>query len=189
MKRFLRILVLTAGLVISLNVNSFANISFSAWWGGAFGSFEMADHSNFNFDFSSWLNGGIKAHYNLPLGPIGLALGGFCQYTSINVDNDSTPTRIAAGIDAAIFIINLGAIYPYIRGTYSFYDKYAGIGGNGFGVGGGVELAFTSTVKLFVELMYEKTGYTYTDSLKRELELNFSQVAFNLGFTYVIKIW
>ena len=194
MKKLLKILVLAAGLVLCLNANSFANISFSAWGGWSSVGYDGPANPNpdSKFGMNDWQYG-ISTHYNLSSGPIGLALGGYFQYTRVNFKELVSPeqevkhnsSRMSAGADAALYLLIWSWVDPYVRGTYAFYDKYDRMSGTGFGIGGGFEFNFTPSVKLFAELMYESA--TYSEKSNKEVEYDLSQMAINLGFTYVIK--
>ena len=95
------------------------------------------------------------------------------------------PQRHTAGLDIAVFLVHWNNVHPYIKGT-SFFDRYWGMNGVGFGAGGGIEFAVSSSISIFGEFMYEYAGYTYKDNFGRDFDHNLGQVAFNLGATYAL---
>ena len=195
MKNFFKVLVLAVGLVLCFNMNSFANISFSVWCGGNIASlyksseqygyfpfksqlifynsfFDDDDEEDGLFDFEA-AQVGLKGHYNLLLSSsFNLALGGFFQFYA-----DGHGKRTAAGADAALSIVRWSG-HPYIRATYSFYDRYRSTKGNGFGIGGGIEYPAFSIMKVFAELMYENASYKKSYS-----SYDIKLLTFNAGIT------
>ena len=189
MKNFLKVFILAAGLVLFLNVNSFANVDIAAYGGYTFsGSTKIDGNKTYDGDFKG-PQFGLKAHYNLSLSDsIGLGLGGFYQYSKYKYYDfgNEKVTRNAAGVDVALFFMVSPEISPYIRVNYSFYDKidwlFADMSGHGFGAGVGLEYAFDPSIRIFAELMYE--GPTYT---KYSVDVDLSATVVNVGLKYVIE--
>ena len=174
MKHALKIFILLIGFVLYFNANSFANIDIAAYGGyvlsGDFSGEDISIGGHF----------GAKAHYNILLSSsMDLGLGAYFQY-SIH-DNKSQPRsdaenlwsnvgvwyRKAFGLDVNLIFkeFSMPDVYPYVRGTYSFFDKIEGnyetfvMSGKGWGIGGGIEYSISTNVGLFAELMYEKSSY------------------------------
>ena len=186
MKNFLKVFILAAGLVLFLNVNSFANVDIAAYGGYIFsGNAKVTGYLNEDFTGGQF---GVKAHYNLELSDtIGLGLGGFFQYANISPDEgDFTIKRNALGIDIALLFMVSPEISPYIRANYSLSDKVKlegwTVSGHGFGIGGGLEFAINQNVRIFVEMMYE--GPSYKDS---GVTMDVSMAEVNAGLKFMIE--
>ena len=186
MKNLLKMFVLTAGLLLCFNVNSYAGGSISGWIGIGAGNLEFADYSDFDFGFNTDQYG-IRLHYNFIIfSPIGLSLGGFYSHTNlrfnhfqIDDEEDFKTKRHATGADLALFLTPWSKFYPYVKGTYAFYDtiSYWKIKGSGIGIGGGFEYLLSPHMKLYAELMLEDASYT--NSLH-----NLDMFIFNFGVTF-----
>ena len=160
MKNFLKVFILSAGLILCFNAKSFAeDIDVAVYGGYVFsGDFGLADWTGFQ--------GGLKGHYNIPLGTINLGLGLYFQYQKIDYELDffglgkleDSLGRTSVGLDVNI-LVPMEAFNPYVRLTWAFYDDFDGETENNFkqyGIGIGAEIP-VSTVKLFGEFMYENT--------------------------------
>jgi hypothetical protein len=171
LKNLLRVFIITAGVVLLFNVNSFALVDGAAWGGYAFKG-EVEGNSDAKPKGGQY---GVKAHYNTSLIPfIELGLGGYYQNTKINFDITSFDTieRKSAGLDVNI-ILSLPIIHPYIRGTYAFWDKldtdvekY-----KAYGYGAGLELTVFPFIRIFGEYMYDHTEHN--DAFLKMNSVNF----------------
>jgi hypothetical protein len=160
-KNILKVLIITAGIVLSLNVNSFAIVD-GAIWGGYGFSGEVEDAS---FIDLTGIDYGIKAHYNTSLIPlIELGIGAYYQHTSITYDYDTGEEydldRESAGIDLNL-ILSTPIVHPYLRGTYGLWDKFDDHTENykAWGAGIGVELTVFPFIRIFGEYMHESTEH------------------------------
>lgn len=160
MKNIFKVLIITAGIVLSLNVNSFAIVD-GAIWGGYGFSGEVEDASDVDV---TGINYGIKAHYNTSLFPlIELGIGAYYQHTTVTFDydgGDDEVDRESAGIDLNL-ILGTPIVHPYLRGTYGLWDKLDDDTENykAWGVGIGAELTVFPFIRLFGEYMYEATDH------------------------------
>jgi hypothetical protein len=162
-KNIVKVFIITAGLVLSLNVNSFALVDGAVWGGYGF-SGEVEGNTDLDPKSADY---GVKAHYNTSLVPLlELGLGGYYQYTKIKFDLTGTDdwTRNSAGFDGNL-ILSLPIVHPYLRGTYAFWDKLK-IGDvtdtekfKAFGYGGGIEFTVFPFLRVFGEYMFEKTDH------------------------------
>ena len=199
MKNFLKVTILAAGLVICLNASSFAQVDVAVYGGYVFsGTVEVTEEGlpSYDVDFSA-TQFGIKGHYNIEMSPaVTLGLGVFYQSEKVDPDDwggGSKPKRTSLGADVAfLFSMDSAAVFPYVR-LYCAYDKLKIWGesapGVGFGIGGGLEYAINTNIRLFGELMYEAAawekdidwGYGYEENLKA----NASQIGLNVGLKFV----
>lgn len=157
MKNIFKVFIITAGLVVFLNVDSFAIVDGAAWGGYAFkGKIENSTEDPQGLQY------GVKAHVNtsfLPL--IELGLGGYYQMSKYKFDiMDDTIERQSAGLDVN-FILSLPIIHPYARGTYAFWDKFDNDTEKfkAYGVGAGLELTVFPFIRIFGEYMFENTEH------------------------------
>jgi opacity protein-like surface antigen len=163
-KNIFKVLLITAGIVLSLNVNSFALVDGAIWGGYGFsGETDLnpdADLTGYDY--------GIKAHYNTSLIPlIELGLGAYYQKSNVTFDVSGETddyTRKSAGIDLNL-IFSAPIIHPYLRGTYALWDDFDGDTENykAWGAGAGVELTVFPFIRIFGEYMYETTEHFSED--------------------------
>lgn len=157
MKNILKVFIMTAGLIVSFNVNSFALVDGAVWGGYAFnGEFEGSS------DEPKGMNYGLKAHYNTSLIPlIELGLGGYYQISKYKFDiKDDTFKRQSIGLDVNL-ILSLPIIHPYVRGTYAFWDKFEDNTERfkAYGIGAGLEFTVFPFIRIFGEYMFENTDH------------------------------
>ena len=157
MKNIFKVFIMTAGLIVSFNVNSFALVDGAVWGGYVFNG-ELENSK----DEPKGANYGAKAHYNTSLIPlIELGLGGYYQISKYKFDiMDDTLQRQSIGLDVNL-ILSLPIIHPYVRGTYAFWDKYEDDVERfkAYGVGAGLELTVFPFIRIFGEYMYENTEH------------------------------
>lgn len=160
MKNIFKVFVISAGIVLFFNVNSFALVDGAVWGGSVFkGQVE----GGVDTEPTSWQYG-AKAHYNFSLIPlIEMGVGAYYQDTKIKFDvlnSSSDVSRKSIGFDANV-LLSIPIIHPYLRGTYAFWDKYDTDVQNfkAYGVGAGVELVVFPFIRLFGEYMYELTDH------------------------------
>ena len=179
MKNFLKVFIVTAGLILYFNVSSFA-IADVAGWVGAF----KGDGAN-GYD-TQGAHFGFKAHYNLSLTPLfDLGVGGYFQHLRLTYSDLKVPLddlkRDSAGLDLNLIALPSPVIHPYLRGTWAFWDKIEAVRYphesrkskfKPFGLGLGVEFAFFPFIRLFGEYMFDKTKYD---------DVKFTSNLFNLG--------
>ena len=187
MKKFLKIFIAAAGLVLFFNANSFAKTDLAVWGGYIFaGNIKFYDVDE---DFTG-TQCGFKGHYYLELSQsVSLGLGPFFQKAMIKSENISgfNPTRDSMGADVNLLfsIASTPGFSPYVRAAYSFYDKfkYEGISENipgySLGIGGGAEFAISPTIRLFWEFMCE------TPNLKKSEDTDVVNTVFNMGFKFM----
>ncbi len=165
MKNIFKVLLITAGIVLSLNVNSFAIVDGAVWGGYGF-SGSIEGNSSLEPTDTQY---GIKAHYNTSLIPmLELGLGAYYSYTTIDLDVPGLDDaeRSSAGFDGNL-ILSLPIIHPYVRGTYAFWDKLKIESDTNtenfkaYGFGAGLELTVFPFVRIFGEYMYEKTDHDF----------------------------
>ena len=216
MKHTLKIFILFIGFVLYFNVNSFANIDI-AIYGGYLLSEDLAAGELSVRDKEEYPNGqlGAKAHYNIQLSPsMDLGLGAFLQaclrntyyYDGNNSRLEVDTARLSFGLDVNLIfsVPSMPAVYPYVRGTYPFFNEiyvYGGggdrqnVNGKGWGIGGGIEYSISPNVGLFAELMYEKSSYdceyTYWDNYYYDYKLasttiDLTEISVNVGIKYLI---
>jgi hypothetical protein len=162
------------------------------------GNNTVTDKTNFNhYQF------GVKAHFNMPLSSfIDLGIGGFYQYTNLHTSL-STKGRRVAGLDTVLnfAIPQISYMNPYIRMTFSFFDKHgitmdndAKLFKNKVGLGCGLRFHILPSVKLFGEVMYENPKYSHsfgypsgansgTHVVGESYEI--TMVSANFGVTYI----
>lgn len=176
MKNFFKVSIIALGFVFFVTTNSFALVD-AAVWGGYVFKGELEN----NNDDPKGGEYGIKAHYNTSLFPmIELGIGAYYQYSKLKIDilsSDEDIKRQTMGLDANL-ILGLPVIHPYIRGTYSFWDKMKVASESdtekfkGYGIGGGVELTVAPFIRIFGEYMYDYTEHdTYIKSHSANLGL------------------
>ena len=187
MKNFFKVFIVTAGLVLCFNVKSFAATDLAVWGGYAFaGNVKFYD---LNEDFTA-TQFGFKCHYYLDLfQSVRFGLGPFCQYAIMKSEETGgfNPLRNSIGLDANFLFprSSTPGFLPYVRITYSFYDKlkYDGatksVSGFGIGIGGGAEFAITKTLRLFWEFMYD------TPHCKKSENVDVVNAAFNMGIKFL----
>lgn len=158
MKNIFKVFIITAGIVLFYNVNSFALVDGAAWGGY---SFNGQVEGNSSADPHGLQYGG-KAHYNTSITPLFVfGIGGYYQYTKIKFDilnSETDVSRKSAGVDANLILdIPLFPIDPYIRGTFGIWDKYDNDVERfkAYGAGIGFELTFFPFLRLFGEYMYD----------------------------------
>jgi hypothetical protein len=121
-KNFLKVSIIAFALVFTVNTKSFALVDAAAWGGYLFNG-EIEDLEKGDLKGGQY---GIKAHYNTSLIPLlELGVGAYYQYSTLKFDYsslDEDVTRQTIGLDANL-ILGLPIVHPYIRGTYSFWDK------------------------------------------------------------------
>jgi hypothetical protein len=160
----LKVFIITAGVVLLFNVNSFALVDGAVW--GGFG-FNGKVEGQPDADPKGFPLYGAKAHYNTSLIPfVELGIGGYYQYTKIKYDILNTETdqvRKSGGIDANI-ILSVPIIHPYLRGTYALWDKIENDTERfkAYGVGAGVEITIFPFLRIFGEYMYDHTEHNNT---------------------------
>ena len=165
MKNIFKVLIITAGIVLSFNVSSFALVDGAIWGGYGFSgdadAVPAADLTGYDY--------GIKAHYNTSLFPlIELGLGAYYQKSTVTFDVSGDTTdfdRKSAGIDLNL-ILSTPIIHPYLRGTYALWDDFDGDTENykAWGAGVGAEITVFPFIRLFGEYMYETTEH-YSDNI------------------------
>lgn len=172
-KSFLKVSIISLGLVFFATTSSFALVDASIYGGYIFsGKVEGIDTSNFKGrDY------GVKAHYNTSVFPLmELGVGGYYQVTKYKYDVSSATndlTRDNIGVDVNL-ILTIPIIHPYIRGTYSLWDKLKNSDieyddttkFKGYGAGAGAEFTFFPFLRIFGEYMYEYTDHD--DHLKSQ---------------------
>ena len=179
MKNILKVLIITAGLVISFNVNSFALVDGAAWGGVIFnGEVEGdSDATPMGWDY------GAKAHYNFSVPFFEIGVGAYYEYSKIKTDikfaeifdGSSAEARKSIGLDANLILsIPLIPLNPYIRGTYAAWDQFAGDTKyfSAYGIGAGLELVIfpLPSIRLFGEYMYD---YSDHDAYIKTHQANF----------------
>lgn len=163
MKNFFKLSIIALGFVFFVTTNSFALVDASVWGGYVFKG-KIED----NNDDAKGGEYGIKAHYNTSLFPlIELGVGAYYQYSKLKVDilsSDEDIKRQTMGLDANL-ILGLPIIHPYVRGTYSFWDKLKVASASdtekfkGYGIGAGVEFTVAPFIRIFGEYMYDYTSH------------------------------
>ena len=177
MKNIFRVFIITAGLVLFVNVNSFALVDGSAWGGFAFGG--KTDMAN-KGDYDGYQYG-AKAHYNMSLIPL-LELGLGAYFENAKIKDVSSAGKAynsdyikynGYGLDANL-ILTTPILHPYLRGTYAISDtldtntkKF-----KGYGYGAGLELSFLPFVRIYGEYMYKET--------KHDVKFTINEVNFGL---------
>lgn len=165
MKNFIKVLLITCGMIFFINSNSYALVDVSAYGGFAFdGEVEGVDYVGVPY--------GLKAHYNTSLIPmIEMGLGAYYQGMKIKLDVPSADwdfTRQTFGIDANL-ILSLPIIHPYCRFTYGIWDKLKSDAGSdtenykAWGIGAGLELTVIPFFRIFGEYMYDTTEHNAVD--------------------------
>jgi len=172
-KNFFKVSIIALGFVFFVTTNSFALVD-AAVWGGYVFKGELEDN---NDDPKGGVYG-IKGHYNTSLIPLlELGVGAYYQYSKLKIDitnSDEDITRQTMGLDANL-ILGLPIIHPYVRGTYSFYDKMEVADYSdtekfkGYGLGAGVEFTVFPFLRIFGEYMYD---YTEHDSYIKAQSIN-----------------
>jgi len=158
-KNWLKVSIISMGLVFFVTTNSFALVDAAVWGGYVFKS-EFEDSN----DDPKGGQYGIKAHYNTSLIPLlELGVGAYYQYSKLKMDildESEDIKRESLGLDANL-ILGIPIIHPYVRGTYSFWDKLK-VGSDsetekfkGYGAGLGVELTVFPFLRIFGEYMYD----------------------------------
>lgn len=159
MKNIFKVFIITAGLVLLFNANSYALVDGSVWGGyifkGEAEAMPSADPTGGEY--------GVKAHYNTSLIPlIEIGLGGYYQYSRLKYDllDNETFTRKTAGLDVNL-ILSLPVIHPYLRGTYAIWDKFDQDKENfkAYGAGAGLEITVFPLIRVFGEYMFENTEH------------------------------
>lgn len=163
MKNIFKVFIMTAVLIVSFNVNSFALVDGAVWGGYVFkGEFDNSS------DEIKGVNYGLKAHYNTSLIPlIELGLGGYYEISKYKFDvMDDTLQRQSLGLDVNL-ILSLPILHPYVRGTYAFWDKFDGDTEKfkAYGIGAGLEFTVFPFLRVFGEYMFENTEH-YSSKLK-----------------------
>jgi len=158
-KNIFKVLIITVGIVLSFNVNSFALVD-AAGWGGI--GFDGKVEGNSDADPKT-AQYGAKAHYNTTLIPLlELGLGGYYQYTKIKYDIKGSDDLIrkSAGLDVNL-ILSFPVIHPYGRATYALWDKLENDTEKfkAYGLGAGIEIAFFPFLRVFGEYMYDYTDH------------------------------
>jgi opacity protein-like surface antigen len=206
MKKFFKVFILSAGLILCLNANSFAvdsknhqsdeskhKVELSAFIGyGLWGSGSDLE------DVSSGLRYGARAHYIFSLSPtFWLGIGGFFLQSNIEFGYNSKLSRDAFGVDITLntTLSEMPNWHPYARVTYSLRDKLEGLSGNGFGIGGGIQFDISHNVRLFGEIMYDRLTYDFSvsytgpfgsSSYTEEIEHKFNMVSINAGVVLLL---
>ena len=183
------------------DVKPFPRIDAALWGGYGIGSGIGKDG-----DAAGW-QGGFKVHYNLPVTSFfSLGLGSFIYHTRSDADRNvgfqittsggaGKMKATAAGIDIAlIFGIPSISLYPYLRGTYTLWnyiempDRTVLRGRKwdaNCGIGGGVEYAIYSRIRIFGEFMYDEIIQDRNKSFG-EYGGKFNFFVFNLGLKYAL---
>lgn len=160
MKNIFKVLIITAGIVLSLNVNSFAIVDGAIWGGYGFSGSVEGESA---IDVTG-VDYGIKAHYNTSLVPlIELGLGAYYQRSTVTLEYagvDDDFDRESAGIDLNL-ILGTPIVHPYLRGTFGLWDKFEDDTENykAWGAGIGVELTVFPFIRIFGEYMHESTEH------------------------------
>lgn len=174
MKNFIRVLLLTGGLILFINSNSYAIVDVSAYGGFGFKG-EVA-----GMDYKA-LPYGLKVHYNTSIVPmLQMGLGVYYQEMKVKFDTLSDgwdAKRQTFGLDMNL-ILALPIIHPYGRFTYGFWDKFEDDTENykAWGLGAGVELTVIPFFRLFGEYNYDVAdhGEKYkTNSILLGLKFDF----------------
>lgn len=160
MKNIFRVFIISAGIVLFLNVNSFALVDGAVWGGSVFkGSTEGGPDT----EPTSWQYG-AKAHFNFSIIPLlEMGIGGYYQDTKLKFDilnSSSDVSRKSIGFDGNL-LLSIPILHPYLRGTYAIWDKYDTDVQKfkAYGIGGGLEIVVFPFVRLFGEYMYESTDH------------------------------
>ena len=186
MKKFFKIFIAAAGLVLYFNANSFAKTDLAAWGGYIFAG--NVKYSDVNEDVTG-TQCGFKAHYYIELSPsVGLGLGPFAQNAIIRPEeiNGLNLVRNSIGLDFNFLfsIPETPGFSPYVRAAYFFYDKfdfgYISGYGYGIGIGCGAEFAITKTIRLFWEFMHEPPNWKGSGSSSEVIN-----AAFNMGIKFM----
>jgi len=215
MKNLLKVVVVTVIFVLCFSANSFAeteqkleqNIGLSVFLGYGFkGTYKFEGSDYYNDEFYkgeldiSGMQFGLRGHYFLSFNPsFIIGLGGFYQQSKIKFDGGGDGTRKAAGVDIALLFAapSMPEIHPYLRATYSFYDKVEKLSGSGFGIGAGVQYDVTPQVRLFAEIMYDSAAYKqkeagydyyYDEYYAFETKDDISMISINVGATYLLSL-
>ncbi len=180
MKNWLKVSIIATGFIFFVTTNSFALVDAAVWGGYVFNS--ELEGSN---DDPKGGQYGFKAHYNKSLIPLlEIGVGGFYQYSKLKFDYELTDSekdinRQNAGLDLNL-ILSLPIIHPYVRGTYSFWDKMEVAGESdtdylkAFGAGAGLELSFIPFVRFYCEYMYDYSNHdSYIKSHSANIGLKF----------------
>ncbi len=156
-KNFIRVLLLTGGLIFFINSNSYAIVDVSAYGGFTFsGDAGGTDYIGIPY--------GLKAHYNTSLIPLlEMGLGVYYQEMKIKLDVPSADwdaKRQTFGLDLNL-ILSLPVIHPYGRFTYGFWDKIESDTENykAWGLGAGIELTVIPFFRIFGEYNYDVTDH------------------------------
>lgn len=161
MKNFIRLLLITGGLIFFINSNSYAIVDVSAYGGYTFsGDAEGVDYVGIPY--------GLKVHYNTSLIPmLEMGIGAYYQGTKIKLDLPSTDwdlDRQTLGLDFNL-ILSLPIIHPYGRFTYAFWDKVEADDVSdsknfkAWGLGAGLELTTLPFFRIFAEYYYDVTDH------------------------------
>lgn len=160
-KNFIRVLLITGGLIFFINSNSYAIVDVSAYGGYTFsGDVEGLDYVGVPY--------GLKAHYNTSLIPmLEMGLGAYYQGMKIKLDIPSAEwdaSRQTLGLDFNL-ILSLPIIHPYGRFTYGIWDKIKTDGVSdtenykAWGAGAGLELTAIPFFRIFAEYYYDVTKH------------------------------
>lgn len=165
-KNLFKVLIIALGFVSVITTQSFAIVDAAAWGGYVFNA-EMEDNDDADPKGGQY---GLKAHYNTSLIPLlELGVGAYYQYSKLKfdlLDSDEDLTRQTFGLDANL-ILGLPIVHPYLRGTYSFWDKMEVADESdtekfkGYGAGLGVELTVFPFIRIFGEYMYDYTEHDF----------------------------
>ncbi len=167
-KNILKVLIITAGMVVFFHVNSFAIVDAAVSGGSVFhGKTEGGAKSK----LTSWQYG-ARAHLNTDAVPLfELGLGGYYEDTHLKFDllnSSNDKIRKSAGVDANVILsLPLLPINPYVRGTYGFWDRLNGdveYFNNSWGAGAGIELVVfpLPSIRIFAEYMYDHAVHNKT---------------------------
>ena len=186
MKKFLKIFIAAAGLVLCFNANSLAKTDLAVWGGYIFAG--NTEYSDINEDFTG-TQCGFKAHYYIELSQsVGLGLGPCVQnamFRSIEIGGFNA-VRNSVGVDFNFLfsIPSTPGFSPYVRAVYFFHDKldfgYMSGKGYGIGIGCGAEFAITKTIRLFWEFMQEPPNWKGSGSSTEIIN-----AAFNMGIKFM----
>ena len=185
MKNILKVFVITAGLVLFLNADSFALVDASLYSG-----YVWKRNSGVDSDFNG-LQIGIKGHYNTQLVPLlELGAGLYSQsatirYGSFMKGRGDKLERTTSGFDVN-FLLTTPVIHPYLRGTWAFYDKIKvnhKTEKKSFqtcGLGGGIELG-APFLRVFGEYMYEASKHKFPNrTAGTSMNVNLKELLFGI---------
>ena len=185
MKNFIKVFLIISGFIISFNTAGFAlvdeaascltenlrYVNIAAW--GGFG-FNGNQKGNSGADVDAY-NYGIKGFYNKRIPFFQLSIGPYYQISPISIEHVKND-RKSFGLDVE-FALYSNNFEPYLRGTYSLWDKIDGCTDNfkSFGTGIGASYYIIYPIAMFCEFMYENINI-------RDTKITMMYINFGLEF-------